>query len=31
MDSGIWTDILASWGITDAALTTAEMNPKVED
>ena len=31
MDSGIWTDILASWGITDAALTTAEMNPKRED
>jgi len=31
MDSGIWKDILDAWGIQDAALTTAEMNPKVEE
>lgn len=29
MDEGIWTEILASWGVDeDAALSTAELNPK---
>lgn len=31
MDSGIWTRILETWGIHDAALTTAALNPDVED
>ena len=31
MDSGIWQDILATWGIQGAALTTAELNPSVEE
>ncbi len=30
MDEGIWTDILASWGVKDAALTKAELNPSVD-
>ena len=30
MDQGIWTSILASWGVDEsAALDTAELNPKV--
>lgn len=31
MDEGVWQDILASWGVEDAALTTAELNPTVEE
>ena len=31
MDSGTWESILASWGISDSALATAEMNPEVEE
>ncbi|QHO90992.1 ABC transporter substrate-binding protein [Actinomyces sp. 432] len=30
MDSGTWEEILNAWGIEDAALTTAELNPNVE-
>ncbi|RAX19868.1 ABC transporter substrate-binding protein [Actinomyces sp. Z5] len=30
MDSGTWEEILDAWGIEDAALTTAELNPNVE-
>lgn len=29
MDDGTWKSILDSWGIQDAALTTAELNPEV--
>ncbi len=31
MDSGTWESILDSWGISDSALATAEMNPEVEE
>ena len=27
MDDGTWKAILDSWGVEDAALTTAELNP----
>lgn len=30
IDEGIWDQILKNWGIEDAALTTAELNPSVE-
>ncbi|MDO4900045.1 ABC transporter substrate-binding protein [Actinomyces sp.] len=30
MDEGIWEEILEAWGIEDAALKTAELNPNVE-
>ncbi|MDU0348947.1 ABC transporter substrate-binding protein [Actinomyces sp. MRS3W] len=30
MDEGIWEEILDAWGIQDAALETAELNPNVE-
>lgn len=29
MDDGTWGNILDSWGVEDAALTTAELNPEV--
>ncbi|WP_194785304.1 ABC transporter substrate-binding protein [Actinomyces haliotis] len=29
MDEGIWRDILSSWGVKDAALSKAELNPSV--
>ena len=28
MDDGTWGKILDAWGVEDAALTTAELNPK---
>lgn len=28
MDEGVWDEILDSWGVEDAALTTAELNPE---
>lgn len=28
MDEGIWQDILDNWGVDEAALTTAELNPE---
>ncbi len=31
MDEGIWAEILATWGVEDAALSTAVLNPTVED
>lgn len=31
MDEGIWADILATWGVEDAALSTAVLNPVVEE
>ena len=31
MDQGIWADILATWGVADAALSTAVLNPVVEE
>lgn len=31
MDQGIWQEILQAWGVEDAALTTSELNPAVED
>ena len=30
MDSGVWQEILNTWGIEGAALTTAALNPPVE-
>ncbi|WP_103062792.1 ABC transporter substrate-binding protein [Actinomyces qiguomingii] len=30
MDEGLWEEILEAWGIRDAALATAELNPNVE-
>ncbi|AYD89718.1 ABC transporter substrate-binding protein [Actinomyces lilanjuaniae] len=30
MDEGVWEEILAGWGIEDAALDTAALNPAVE-
>ena len=31
MDQGIWQKILDNWGVKDAALTTAELNPVVKE
>ena len=31
MDRGIWQKILDNWGVKDAALTTAELNPAVKE
>ena len=31
MDHGIWQKILENWGVKDAALTTAELNPAVKE
>ena len=31
MDQGIWQKILENWGVKDAALTTAELNPAVKE
>ena len=31
MDHGIWQKILDNWGVKDAALTTAELNPSVKE
>ena len=31
MDHGIWQKILDNWGVKDAALTTAELNPAVKE
>ena len=31
MDEGIWAEILATWGVEDAALSTAVLNPTVKD
>ncbi|QPL06379.1 MULTISPECIES: ABC transporter substrate-binding protein [Actinomyces] len=31
MGEGIWADILATWGVQDAALSTAVLNPVVEE
>ena len=31
MDHGIWRKILDNWGVKDAALTTAELNPAVKE
>ncbi|CAM2824067.1 ABC transporter substrate-binding protein [Actinomyces slackii] len=31
MDEGIWEEILTTWGVEDAALTKAELNPRVKD
>ena len=31
MDQGIWQKILENWGVKDAALTTAEVNPAVKE
>lgn len=30
MDDGTWGRIAASWGVQDAVLTTAELNPVVK-